>query len=363
MQRDVSSRLFEPVRLGAIDLENRIVMAPLTRSRASDMGVPADFAADYYAQRASAGLVITEATQVSFEGMGYPRTPGIHDAAQIAAWRGIVEGVHAKGGKIVLQLWHVGRIASALNRGVAADVVAPSAVRAPGKMYTDKAGMQDHDMPRALETDEIARIAREFADAARNAVSAGFDGVEVHSANGYLLHQFLSSNVNRRDDRYGGSIDNCMRMPLEVLDAVVAAVGAERTGIRVSPGHTFNDIVEDDMEVLYPRYYAELDKRNLAYLHVMRPFANQTDIDLVAMANASYSGNLIVCGGYDRESAAAVLAHEQASAVAFGRMFISNPDLVERFRHGADLTEPHQATFYTPGRKGYTDYPELGTQA
>ena len=359
MQLDDSTRLFAPVRLGAIDLANSVVMAPLTRSRASDMGVPADFAAEYYAQRAGAGLVITEATQVSFEGMGYPRTSGLHDAAQVAAWRGIVAAVHRAGGRIVAQLWHVGRIASALNRGVAADVVAPSAVRAAGQIYTDKAGMQDHDMPRALATEEIARIAREFAAAARNAIDAGFDGVELHSANGYLLHQFLSSNVNRRDDRYGGSIDNRMRMPLEVLDAIVAEVGANRTGIRVSPGHTFNDIVEDDVSELYPRYYAELDKRKLAYLHVMRPFANQSDVDLVAMANASYGGNLIVCGGYDRDSAAAVLAEGKASAVAFGRMFISNPDLVERMRRGAPLAEPQQATFYTPGRNGYTDYPAL----
>ncbi len=360
MQLDVSKRLFEPVRLGAIDLANSVVMAPLTRSRASDMGVPADFAAAYYAQRAGAGLVITEATQVSFEGMGYVRTPGLHDAAQIAAWRGIVAAVHNAGGRIVAQLWHVGRIASALNRGVAADVVAPSAVRASGKIYTDKAGMQDHDLPRALGPEEIARIAREFAVAARNAIDIGFDGVELHSANGYLLHQFLSSNVNRRDDRYGGSIDNRMRMPLEVLDAIVAEIGADRTGIRVSPGHAFNDIVEDDVGEFYPRYFAEIDKRNLAYLHVMRPFANTTDVDLVAMANASYGGNLIVCGGYDRASAAAVLHAGQANAVAFGRMFISNPDLVERLRHNAPLAEPHQATFYTPGAKGYTDYPVRG---
>lgn len=358
MQLEATRRLFKPVRLGAIDLENRIVMAPLTRSRASDMGVPADFAAEYYAQRAGAGLIVTEATQVSFEGMGYPRTPGLHDAEQIAVWRSIVEAVHAKGGRIVAQLWHVGRIASALNRGVAADVVAPSAVRAAGKIYTDKAGMQDHDMPRALGTNEIARIAGEFARAARNAIDIGFDGVELHSANGYLLHQFLSSNVNRRDDRYGGSIDNRMRMPLEVLDAIVAEIGADRTGIRVSPGHAFNDIVEDDVSALYPRYYAELDKRSLAYLHVMRPFANKSDFDLVAMANASYSGSLIVCGGFDRASAAATLAGEQADAVAFGTLFISNPDLVERFRHGGELAQPHQATFYTPGRKGYTDYPD-----
>jgi len=355
--------LFEPVSLGEIALKNRIVMAPLTRSRASDMGIPADFAADYYAQRAGAGLIITEATQVSFEGMGYPRTPGLHDPEQVAAWRRVVDAVHEAGGKIVVQLWHVGRIANRLNRGRDADVVAPSAVRAPGQMYTDKAGMQDHDMPRALDTGEIARIADAFARSARNAINVGFDGVELHSANGYLLHQFLSSNVNQRMDRYGGSIENRMRMPLEVLDAIVAEIGGGRTGIRVSPGHTFNAIVENDVEELYPRYYQELSGRNLAYVHVMRPFSNQIDIDLIAMANEHYDGKLVVCGGYDLQSATATIAAGQAAAVAFGRAYISNPDLVERFRNGAALAEPQQATFYTPGREGYTDYPEMAAEA
>lgn len=359
MQLDSGAALFEPTRLGGIALKNRVVMAPLTRSRASQTGVPADFAAEYYAQRAGAGLIITEATQVSFEAMGYPRTPGLHTPEQLAAWRPIVEAVHARGGRIVAQLWHVGRIANRLNRGETADVVAPSAVQAPGKMYTDTAGMADHDAPRALETDEIARVAGDFARAARNAIEVGFDGVELHSANGYLLHQFLSSNVNRREDRYGGSVENRMRMPLEVLDAIVAEIGAERTGIRVSPGHTFNGIEEHDVTELYPRYYRALDTRGLAYLHVMRPFANDTELDLVAMANETYGGNLIVCGGYDRAGAIMALTSGQADAVAFGKAYIANPDLAERLKHDAPLSEPHQATFYTPGRRGYTDYPTM----
>lgn len=359
MQRESSAPLFEPVSLGAITLRNRIVMAPLTRSRASNMGVPAPFAADYYAQRASAGLLITEASQISFEGMGYPRTAGIHEAAQLKVWRGVVDAVHARGSRIVVQLWHVGRIANRLNRGQDADVVAPSAIKAPGQIWTDQQGLQDHDMPRALETDEIARVALEFAAAARNAIDTGFDGVEIHSANGYLLHQFLSSNVNRRTDRYGGSIANRVRMPLQVLDAVVAEVGAERTGLRISPGHTFNDIAEDDMAELYAHYLGELEKRHLAYLHLMRPFANTIDQDLVALVRAHYRGKLMVCGGYDRDGAAAVVASGAADAVAFGRAFISNPDLVERMRAGAPLTEADQATFYTPGEKGYTDYATL----
>lgn len=359
MQRQASDNLFEPVSLGAISLRNRIVMAPLTRSRASDMGVPAQFAAEYYAQRASAGLVITEASQISFEGMGYPRTAGIHDARQLAVWKSVVDAVHARGARFVVQLWHVGRIANHLNRGREADVVAPSAIRAPGQIWTDQRGMQDHDMPRALETDEIARIALEFAAAARNAIDTGFDGVELHSANGYLLHQFLSSNVNRRTDRYGGSIANRVRMPLEVLDAVVAEVGAERTGLRISPGHTFNDIAEDDMDELYAHYLGELERRHLAYLHVMRPFANAIDEDVVALVRAHYRGKMVVCGGYDRDSAAALVAKGDADAVAFGRAFISNPDLVERMRAGAPLAEADQSTFYTPGEKGYTDYPPM----
>ncbi|MEO0730549.1 MAG: alkene reductase, partial [Pseudomonadota bacterium] len=257
-------RLFEPVTLGDLELSNRIVLAPLTRSRANEMGVPSELAATYYAQRAQAGLLITEATQVSFEGMGYPRTPGIHSPEQLAAWKQIVETAHAVGTKIAVQLWHVGRIANAKNRGVDADVVAPSAIQAPGEMYTDAAGMQPHDTPRALAPDEIARLADEYADAAQNAMDVGFDAVEFHSANGYLMHQFLSSNVNQREDQYGGSIENRMRAPLEVLDAIIARIGANKVGIRVSPSHAFNDIEEDDTEALYKAYYAELQKRGLA---------------------------------------------------------------------------------------------------
>jgi N-ethylmaleimide reductase len=349
--------LFTPTRLGAIDLANRIVMAPLTRSRANTLGVPAAFAVDYYAQRGSAGLIVTEATQVSFEGMGYCRTPGLHTAEQRASWHRIVSAVHAKGGRIVVQLWHVGRIASALNRGVAADVVAPSAIRAPGQMWTDQSGMVEHDMPRALATNEIARVAEDFAAAAKAALEIGFDGVELHSANGYLLHQFLSSNVNQRTDRYGGSIENRVRMPLEVLEAILAKVPAGKVGIRISPGHTFNGIEEHDMAALYDHYIRRLDTYGLAYLHVMRPFANQIGEDVVTLARGRFHGPLLACGGYGGEDAAALIANGGAKAVAFGRPYISNPDLVDRLRHGIKLAEPDASTFYTPGEKGYTDYP------
>lgn len=355
----MSNDLFTPVRFGSIALTNRIVMAPLTRSRASAEGVPQYIAAEYYAQRASAGLIITAATQISYEGMGYPRTPGIHTLEQIEGWRKIVDNVHAKGGKIVVQLWHVGRIASRLNRPVEADVVAPSAVQAPGQTYTDAKGMVDHDMPRALEATEIASIAAQFARAAKTAIGIGFDGVEVHSANGYLLHQFLSSNVNQRTDKYGRSIEGRARMPLEVVAAVVAAVGADKVGVRVSPGNTFNNIEEADMEALYTHYLSALDDLGLAYLHVMRATENGIATDPVTMARKLYNGRIIAAGGYDAASGGALVKSGGADAIAFGRAYIANPDLVERIRSGAPLNAPDEATFYTPGPNGYTDYPKL----
>ena len=349
--------LFEPMRFGAIEMKNRIVLAPLTRSRANEHGVPSELAATYYAQRAQAGLLITEATQVSFEGMGYPRTPGIHTDAQVAAWSKIVEAVHAVGGRIVVQLWHVGRVANGVNRGTKADTVAPSAIQLPGQMYTDAAGMQDHDVPRALETDEIARIAREYARAAERAMAAGFDGVEFHSANGYLMHQFLAENTNRRTDRYGGSIENRVRAPLEVLDAILSVVPADRVGVRVSPGHGFNDITEGDTSALYRHYAGELSRRGLSYLHIMRPFASAAGADPVGELRSAYEGRLIACGGYDAASAAALVEAGGADAVAFGQLFIANPDLPLRLKLGAPLAAPDSGSFYTPGAAGYTDYP------
>lgn len=357
------SELFSPVRLGAIDLKNRIVMAPLTRSRANSFAVPSDLAVQYYAQRASAGLLITEATQVSNDAMGYPRTPGVYTAQQKAAWRRIIDAVHEAGGKIVVQLWHVGRVASVLNRGYAADVVSASAIRAPGQMYTDAKGLVDHDLPRALETSEIAGVASDFAEAAAGAIDIGFDGIELHSANGYLLHQFLSSNVNQRDDRYGGSIENRVRMPLEVLEAILAKVPSERVGVRVSPGHTFNGIEERDTTELYAHYLKKLESYGLAYLHVMRPMANTLDWDVVEMARGFYSGKMIACGGYNAETGAALIRSGTADAVAYGKLYIANPDLVERFRNNAPLNEPQVATFYAPGEQGYTDYPTLSEAA
>lgn len=351
--------LFSPTSLGNLALKSRIVMAPLTRSRASPAGVPAAFAADYYSQRATAGLVIAEMTQISTEGMGYARTPGIHEPAHVEGWRAITSAVHAVGGTMVLQLGHVGRIASRLNRPAQADVVSASAIQAPGQMWTDQKQMVDHDTPRALETDEIARVAKEFASAAEHAIAAGFDGVEFHSANGYLPHQFLSSNVNQRTDRYGGSIDNRIRMPLEVLTAITSRVGPDKVGIRISPGHTFNGIEESDCDALYAAYIAELDRMGLAYLHVMRPFANKTASDPVPMARRHFKGPMIACGGYTGATAAELITARGADAVAFGRDYIANPDLSERLRRGLPLATADEKTFYTPGPVGYSDYPAV----
>lgn len=357
-----TSALFSPVQLGAIALKNRIVMAPLTRSRADTLGVPSPDAPQYYSERAAgAGLVIAEATQVSFGAQGYCRTPGAHTPEQMASWRRVIDAVHGRGGKIVLQIWHCGRATAELNRVAGTVAVAPSAVLAAGQMYTDQAGMQPHDMPRALSEAEIAGIVQDFADTAQRAVDVGFDGVEIHSANGYLLHQFLSTNANVRTDRYGGSIENRMRMPLEIVDAVVARIGADRTGIRISPTHQFNDIQEADTVELYAAYVAALNKYKLAYLHVMRPMANTTELDIVGMARAVFKGPIIACGGYDGESGAALITAGTADAVGFGKAFISNPDLPQRIATGAALTPPDESTFYSPGPKGYIDYPALAT--
>ncbi len=356
----MTNALFTPIRLGSLDLPNRIIVAPCTRSRAGATGVPQPITAEYYLARASSGLIITEATQITYEGWGYPRTPGIQTLEQIEGWRMAVKAVHAAGGRIYLQLFHGGRIASRLNRPFDADVVAPSAIRAPGQMYTDAKGLVDHDEPRALETAEIKRVAADFARAAEKAMGAGFDGVEVHSANGYLMHQFLSSNVNRRSDAYGGTIENRVRMPLEVVHAVVAAIGADKTGVRISPGHKFNDIEEADIEALYARYLSGLDRLGLAYLHVMRPLHDYAT-DPVTMCRGMFAGPLIAAGSYTPDDAERLVASGGADAVAFGKAFIANSDLVQRIRRSAPLNTPDEATFYTPGHEGYLDYPLLAT--
>ncbi|GGH20975.1 alkene reductase [Alsobacter metallidurans] len=356
--------LFKPTQLGALRLANSIVMAPLTRQRADAMGVPQPHVVDYYAQRASAGLIIAEGTQPSFAGQGYCRTPGIHTPEQIAAWKQVTDAVHARGGKIVLQIMHAGRIAHSLNRQIPDEPVAPSAVTPAGTMWTDQKQMQPYPAPRAFETAELPGLIEEFAQAARNAIAAGFDGVELHAANGYLLNQFLSSNTNQRADGYGSSVSGRIRFVVETTQAVAAAIGADRTGIRISPGHMFNDLVDANPLETHLALLDALPTADMAYVHVMKAdsFAaalnNAGDPDAALQAlRARIKGPMLAAGGYTAETGEAALQSGLIQAVVFGRPFIANPDLVERLRDGTPLAAPNDKLFYTPGPKGYSDYP------
>ncbi len=359
--------LFQPTRLGDLNLRNSIVMAPLTRSRATPSGVPQPYVTDYYAQRSSAGMIITEGTQPSFAGQGYARTPGIHTPEQIAAWRKITDAVHRGGAKIVLQIMHVGRIAHELNRQIAGPPVAPSAVQPAGEMWTDQKQMQPFPVPRAIETAELPALVEEFVQAGRNAMEAGFDGVELHAANGYLLNQFLASNANQRTDGYGTTLQGRIRLVVEVTKAVAGAIGAGRTGIRISPGHMFNDLVDADPLETHVALLDALPTAEMAYVHVMKPDAfaaalnNAGDPDhVLATMRAHVKGPLIAAGGYTAETAEAALASGLLQAAVFGRPFIANPDLVERLRNGTPLAAPRPELFYTPGPEGYSDYPAAG---
>jgi N-ethylmaleimide reductase len=361
--------LFTPLKLGALELKHRIIMAPMTRMRAAQPGnVPHALNAEYYGQRASdGGLLITEATDISPQAQGYPATPGLYSAEQIAGWREVTDAVHAKGGFIFSQIWHVGRISHSSLQPDGALPVAPSAVRPSGD-HIDASGQPvAFETPRALQEKELARIVEDFVTAARNAREAGFDGVEVHGANGYLLDQFLRNGSNRRTDRYGGSIENRARLLLEVVDGVIAALGAQRVGVRLSPWNRFNDMADSDGEALWDYVATELEKRDLAYLHVVEPRADFTS-DLPLDANArdaaahfksTFKGLLISTGGYVAETARAAVADARADAIAFGRPFISNPDLPERVRSGATITPYDRATFYGGDHRGYTDYEVL----
>jgi N-ethylmaleimide reductase len=346
--------LFDPLRAGEMELDNRIVMAPMTRSRADDAGVQPAYVAEYYRQRASAGLIITEATNVSLLAKGYVRTPGIYTAEQAESWRPAADAVHARGGKIFMQVFHTGRIALPDFLPEGERPVAPSAVHAKGQNYTD-AGMKEFVTPREITVEEIKQTVRDFAAAASNAVNAGFDGVELHAASGYLVQQFLSTNANLRADEYGGSIENRARFLFEVLDAMAAAVGASRVGVKFSPRMPFNDIEETDAEELYTYVLEKLSGRGLAYVHV----GDFTGEGWHAKLRHVYDGVYFAGAGLTKETGEELLARGLADAVVFGTKFISNPDLPERFRRSAPLSEPDQATFYTPGERGYTDYPAL----
>lgn len=354
------SDLFSSVTLGSIAMSNRMVMAPLTRNRASMEGVPQDINVKYYEQRASAGLIITEATPISAMGHGYPLLPGIYTDAQVDGWKNVTDAVHAKGGKIVIQLWHVGRIShpSLLN---GATPVAPSAVKPAGKAFTFQ-GLVDYVEPRALDADELPAIVADYVQASKNAVKAGFDGVEIHSANGYLLDQFLRDGTNKRTDNYGGSIENRARLLMDVTKAVVDAIGADKVGLRLSPVNPFNDMKDSNPQAVFNYVTEQLNQFNLAYLHVVEGGIHGGGVadpfDFAAMrklCKSPYMANL----SYDKARGNAAIASGHADAVAYGVPFISNPDLVERFRKDAPLNEADSKSFYGGGEKGYTDYPTL----
>jgi len=346
--------LNETVRIGRYTLRNRLVMAPMTRSRADDAtGVPSVFAAKYYAQRANAGLIIAEGTFPSPMGKGYLRTPGIHSAAQIKGWKRITDAVHARGGLIFLQLMHTGRIShpSLLPNG--ATPVAPSAIAAVGQAYT-ATGPQDFVVPRALETVEIAGIVDEYRLATRQALQAGFDGVELHAASGYLPEQFLSSGTNQRTDRYGGSPQNRTRFIVEVLDAMIDEAGSDRTGIKISPEMGFNSVTDAAPQETYQYLVQQLSLLKLAYLHLARIGGA---IDYRALVRQLFNGPLLLGGGLNRDSAASLLASRGADAAVFGSLYLANPDLLQRFDAGAPLNAPKRDTFYSDGPQGYVDYP------
>jgi N-ethylmaleimide reductase len=356
-----SSKLFEPYKLGPLTLPNRFVMAPLTRNRAVQGLVPSPLAVEYYGQRASAGLLITEASQVSPQGQGYQDTPGIYSAEQVAGWRKVTERVHARGGRIFLQLWHVGRISHTSLQPNGGAPVGPSAIRAKGKTFVGGKFIEISE-PRALELSEIPGIIESFRRGAANAMAAGFDGVELHGANGYLLDQFAKDGTNKRTDAYGGSIENRARLMLEVAGAVAAEVGSGRTGIRISPVTPANDVSDSNPQPLFDHIVDRLNALKLTYIHVIEG-ATGGPRDIAPFDYGSlrkrFKGAYIANNGYDLALANKVLSGNEADLIAFGKLFIANPDLVERFRRGAPLNAPDKATFYGGDAKGYTDYPTL----
>ncbi|GAC1708306.1 MAG: alkene reductase [Flavisolibacter sp.] len=356
-------KLFSPFTLGTLTLDNRVVMAPMTRSRATG-NIPNDLLVKYYSQRASAGLIITEGTSPSVNGLGYARIPGLYSPEQIKAWKKVTDAVHGKGGKIFVQLMHTGRISHPLNLPAAAKVVGPSAIAAAAtQMYTDAAGMQPLPVPEVISLSDVDKTVAEFVHSAQAAISAGFDGVELHGANGYLLDQFLNPSSNKRNDKYGGSTDNRNRFVIEVVQAVASAIGKERLGIRLSPFGAFNEMTSNDTtEGQFIDLAAGLKKIGIVYIHIVdhssmgAPAVPQSVKDGIRNA---FGGNIILSGGYDAARADAGLQEGKGELVAFARPFISNPNLVEKMKEGAELVIPDFNTFYTPGEKGYVDYSEV----
>jgi N-ethylmaleimide reductase len=358
--------LLQPFVSPSLQLKNRTVMSPMTRSRAVDANTPNALMAEYYGQRAGAGLIITEGTSPSPNGLGYPRIPGMYNQAQVKGWKGVTDAVHARGGKIFIQLMHTGRVTATGNLPAGAEVVGPMAETCPGEMYVDAKGMQPHGMPRAMNEKDIAHAAGEYAHAATLAIEAGFDGVELHGANGYLIEQFLNANVNKRTDAYGGSNEGRNRFALEVARATAAAIGAKRLGIRLSPNGAFNATGGyPEQQAQYVALVKEFSTLGMLYIHVldhsaMGAPAAPAEFKL-ALRNA-FNGLYILAGGFDKASAETALTEKRADLIAFGRPFLANPDLAERMRQNAALNPPDMKTFYTPGPKGYTDYPSLTPQ-
>lgn len=355
----MTATLFTPTTLGKLQLKNRVVMAPLTRSRATD-NIPNALLETYYKQRAGAGLIITEGTSPSANGLGYARIPGMFSDAQVAGWKRVNDGVHAAGGKIFVQLMHTGRVSHPANMAAGSKIVAPSAVALAGDMWTDTNGMQPHPVPNEMTEEDITTAIAEYANASKRAIEAGFDGVELHAANGYLIDQFLNTATNQRTDKWGGSVENRIRFAVEIAKASAAAIGAERIGMRISPYGAFNGTVADaKMDALYLRLVEELNAIGLVYIHVVDHSsmgAPEVSADLKAKIRANFKGKYILSGGYDAARANADMDSQKGDLVSFGRPFISNPDLVAKLQSGAALTAPDFSTFYTPGEKGYTDY-------
>ncbi len=362
-----SNNLFTPLQVGPYLLRTRIVMAPLTRSRANRGNVPHELNALYYAQRASAGLIVSEATQVVPEGQGYISTPGVYSDDQVQGWRQVTDAVHAAGGRIFLQLWHVGRVSNVEFQPNGVAPVAPSAIAAKGQTYT-ASGFVDLSMPRALTLEEIPGVIAGYRTGAANAMAAGFDGVEVHGANGYLIDQFLRDRSNHRTDAYGGTITNRMRFLLEVLDAVIDEVGADRVGLRISPENTANDIADSDPQTLFNAVASAISGKGLAYLHVIEgdmraaPDTPRSNFDYAAIHKA-FGGLYIANLNFDKARANAAIAEGRVDMVAFGKLFIANPDLVTRFLLDAPLNKADAKTFYGGDQQGYTDYPVLDSIA
>ncbi|MBB3003137.1 MAG: alkene reductase [Paraburkholderia tropica] len=368
-------KLFAPFALGPFPLKHRVVMPPLTRMRADADGVPSPLAATYYGQRASeGGLVIAEATQISQQGQGYPQTPGIVTDNQVVAWQRVTQAVKARGAVMFLQLWHVGRISHSSFQRNGSPPVAPSAIQPAGNAFTSTFARVPYETPHALDVNEIAAIVADFRKAAENAKAAGFDGVEIHGANGYLLQQFLEDKTNHRTDRYGGSIENRARLLFEVIDAVADVWPLERIGVRLSPYCNVGDIADSDPQTLYRYVIGELSERGIAYLHLIESQTSwasasvsttqrETPKSIAALFRPYFKGPLIASGGFTRESAERTLVEGHADLIAFGRPFIANPDLPDRLKRGASLNEADQKTFYGGAEHGYTDYRELAETA